>query len=220
MPFTPNLGTLPGPQRALWPELGSTPEDFTLYGGTALALRLGHRTSVDFDFFSRVSFDPQQLAASLPYLKDAEIIQASANTLTCRADRGGPVLLSYFGGLDLGQVNARDRAPDIRLYVASLLDISGTKALVVQKRAEAKDYLDIDALIQNGIDLPHILAAGKVVYGQKFNPLISLKALSFFDDVPSLPEEVRIRLRMASAQVNLAALPILSPDEESDNKGQ
>jgi hypothetical protein len=132
------------------------------------------------------------------------------------------VLLSYFGGLDLEQVNARDRAPDTRLYVVSLLDISGTKALVVQKRAAVKDYMDIDALIRNGIDLPLILAAGKVVYGQKFNPLISLKALSFFDDVPTLPEEVRIRLRKASAQVNPSALPVLSPyvGQESENKGQ
>jgi hypothetical protein len=43
---------LPPPQLKLWPELGATPESFTLYGGTALTLHLGHRTSVDFDFFS------------------------------------------------------------------------------------------------------------------------------------------------------------------------
>jgi len=52
MVFTPNLSILPPPQLRLWSELDATPEAFTLYGGTALALRLGHRTSVDFDFFS------------------------------------------------------------------------------------------------------------------------------------------------------------------------
>jgi hypothetical protein len=50
MAFTPHLNTLLAPQRALWPELGATPGAFTLYGGTALALRIGHRTSIDFDF--------------------------------------------------------------------------------------------------------------------------------------------------------------------------
>ena len=60
---------------------------------------------------------------------------------------------------------------------------------MVQKRAEAKDYLDIDVLIQHGIDLPTALAAGRIVYGRSFNPMITLKALSFFDDVPSLPAE-------------------------------
>jgi hypothetical protein len=50
--FTPHLNLLPAPQRALWPELGATPGAFTLYGDTALVLRIGHRTSVDFDLFS------------------------------------------------------------------------------------------------------------------------------------------------------------------------
>lgn len=58
MVFTPNLRTLPTAQRALWLELEATPDHFMLYGGTALALYLGHRTSVDFDFFSNASFDP------------------------------------------------------------------------------------------------------------------------------------------------------------------
>ena len=40
--FVPNLNILPTAQRALWPDLGETPEEFTLYGGSALALRLGH----------------------------------------------------------------------------------------------------------------------------------------------------------------------------------
>jgi hypothetical protein len=42
---------LPPQQRSLWPKLAGTPEMFTLSGGTALILRLGHRTSIDFDFF-------------------------------------------------------------------------------------------------------------------------------------------------------------------------
>ena len=52
MTFTPRLDALPAAQRAVWPALGGVPDSFVLYGGTALALRLGHRTSVDFDFFS------------------------------------------------------------------------------------------------------------------------------------------------------------------------
>jgi hypothetical protein len=47
MAFIPNLRTLPEPQRTLWLELGATPDIFTLYEGTALALHLGHRCSVD-----------------------------------------------------------------------------------------------------------------------------------------------------------------------------
>lgn len=210
MAFTPNLSTLPTAQRALWPELDATPDHFTLYGGTALALYLGHRTSVDFDFFSNAAFDPDDLAKNVPYLKDAERIQVAPNTLTCRIDRGGPVLVSFFGDLNLGQVGQRERLEGMRLYVASLLDIAGTKAAVVQKRAEVKDYLDIEALLRHGVDLPTILAAGAVVYGRQFNPLVTVKALSYFDDLPNLPAEVRIRLTAAVAAVDATQLPVLA----------
>lgn len=209
--FTPNLTMLPPPQRTLWPELGATPEAFTLYGGTALALRLGHRASVDFDFFSNAPFDPDELARKLPYLKDAERVQVAPNTLTCRVDRGGPVLVSFFGALGLGQVAANDAVQGMPLQVASLLDIAGTKAAVVQKRAEVKDYLDIDALLQHGVGLPTALAAGAIVHGRSFNPLITLKALSYFDDVPTLPAAVQARLSAAVAAVDVTQLPALTP---------
>jgi hypothetical protein len=197
---------LPPPQLRLWTELGATPDSFTLYGGTALTLRLGHRTSIDFDFFSNAPFDPESLVRALPYLKDAEPLQVAPDTLTYRVDRGGAVLVSFFGGLGLGQVSPPDEAEGTALRVASLLDLAGTKMAVVQKRAEAKDYLDIDALLRHDIDLPAALAAGRVLYGRAFNPLITLKALSFFDDVPALSAEARERLSAAAAAVDAAKL--------------
>jgi hypothetical protein len=109
MAFIPHLNTLPASQRALWPELAGTPDTFTLYGGTALVLRLGHRTSVDFDFVSNASFDPDLLARKVAFLRDAERLQVAPDTLTCRVDRGGPVLVSFFGGLGLGQVAASEQ---------------------------------------------------------------------------------------------------------------
>jgi hypothetical protein len=209
MIFEPNLTILPPPQLRLWPELDATPAHFTLYGGTALALRLGHRTSADFDFFSNRSFDPDELAATVLFLKEAERVQVAINTLKCRVERGGPVLLSFFGGLGLGQAAPRDQAQGRALYVASLL--AGTKVAVVQKRAETKDYLDIDALLQYGIDLPTALAAGRIVYGLSFNPMITLKALSYFDDLPTLPAEVKKRLSAAVEGVDPTKLPSFTP---------
>jgi hypothetical protein len=220
MNFRPNLTILLPPQLNLWPELDATPEHFTLYGGTALALHLGHRASVDFDFFSNQPFDPDELAAAIPYLKGAERVQVAPNTLKCRIERDGPVLVSFFGELGLGQAAPPEKAEGRRLFVASLLDIAGTKVAVVQKRAEAKDYLDIDALLQHGIDLPTALAAGHVVYGRSFNPIIALKALSFFDDVPALPADVRKRLTAAVEAVDPAGIPTLTPfARRRDEKG-
>lgn len=209
--FTPDLTMLPPPQRRLWPELAAVPESFTLYGGTALALRLAHRTSVDFDFFSNQPFDPERLARSIPFLNEAERVQVEANTLTCRVERDGPVLVSFFGALGLGQAAPHERVDGMALRVASLLDLAGTKTAVVQSRADAKDYLDIDAILSYGIDLPTALAAGVVIYGKTFNPFITLKALTYFEDVTSLPDEVRHRLTAAVAAVDPLALPVLTP---------
>ena len=89
--FQARLDILPAAQRTLWRELDATPDHFTLYGGTALALRLGHRQPVDFDFFSHLAFDPEALAGEIPYLAGAERVQVAGHILTCRVERGGPV---------------------------------------------------------------------------------------------------------------------------------
>jgi hypothetical protein len=50
--------------------------------------------------------------------------------------------VSFFGNLELGQAAPREHAEGSKVQVASLLDIAGTKAAVVQRRAEVRDYLE------------------------------------------------------------------------------
>lgn len=69
--FTPRLDILPPPQRRLWDELSAVPPEFVLYGGTALALHLGHRASMDFDFFGNKPLDPSRLVPAVPFLGGA-----------------------------------------------------------------------------------------------------------------------------------------------------
>jgi len=57
----PLLAILPESQRNLWPHLGRIPDRFVLYGGTAIALRFGHRQSIDFDFFSTQQFNGNEI---------------------------------------------------------------------------------------------------------------------------------------------------------------
>src|SRR5450631_919152 len=95
--FQPKLSILPGPQRRLWGELVAVPAEFVLYGGTALALHLGHRQSVHYDFFGNRHFDPAGLAASIPFLTNATITRQEPDTLSAIVDREGPVQVSFFG---------------------------------------------------------------------------------------------------------------------------
>ncbi len=95
----PRIDILPESQLRLWPELSATPAELVLYGGTAIALQLGHRFSVDFDFFGGREFDPDRLLASVPYLADARVIQREANTLTCLVFRGSQCKSRSLGSL-------------------------------------------------------------------------------------------------------------------------
>jgi hypothetical protein len=205
----PRLDILPPAQQAIWAELAAVPPDFVLYGGTALALRLAHRISEDFDFFSNRPFRPDELEREIGLLGGAVRIQASANTLVSIADRGGPVKLSFFGGLSLSRVGDPDRAEGPGILVASLLDVAATKVKVVQDRAEAKDYFDVAQLLEAGIGLDEALGAARAVYGADFNPVPSLKALSYFGDgdLSSLAEPVRVRLGSAVRELDITRIP-------------
>ena len=209
--FTPELEILPPAQRRLWDELRHTPKHFVLYGGTALALRLAHRSSEDFDFFSNSSFAPESLRKGIPYLQDAEMSQFEPNTLTAIVDRTGPVKVSFFGGLALNRIQDPDVAADNGIQVASLLDVAATKLATVQQRAQARDYEDIAAIIGAGISLSDALAAASSVYGKKFNGALSLKALTYFadGDLPQLSSATQERLRTLAAEINLKQIPVL-----------
>jgi Nucleotidyl transferase AbiEii toxin, Type IV TA system len=200
MSFAPKLATLPEAQRAVWPELKPMASRFVLYGGTALALRLGHRQSEDFDFFADAPVNPDELLSSLPLLKGATVRQKAANTLTVTVHRPHAVKISFFG-LSLRRVKNPDLTGDGVARVASLLDIAACKMAVVQSRSESKDYLDVAALLKNGVSLADALGAAQAVYGGQFNPLITLKALSYFGDgdLTALPEAVKQSLRAAAA---------------------
>jgi len=194
---------LPAAQRALWPKLKEVPRHFVLYGGTALALRLGHRTSVDFDLFSSEPIAPAELRNALSFLANAEPLQIAPNTLTVSVSCPEPVKISFFGGLRLGRVKEPEWSDDGVMQVASLLDVAACKMAVVQERPEAKDYLDVYAILRSGVTLPEVLGAAQAVYGEQFNSMISLKALSYFGDgnLATLPEEVKRILRETSVAV-------------------
>jgi hypothetical protein len=133
------------------------------------------------------------------------------------------VRLSFFGVPLLPRLRPPLVATDNGLRIASLLDLAGldlagldlagTKASVAQVRAEAKDYIDIDAMLTDGrIDLPTALASARALYGEQYNPQITLKALSYFDDgnVRTLAKETKERLARAASAVDLDKLPVIA----------
>ena len=143
-----HLEVLPPVQRAFWDSrIQAGFPGWVLYGGTALALRLGHRESVDFDFFSSQPIEP--LVFKEENALHGEVLQVGRNTLTLLHEG---VKLSFFGGLTLNVVSLPDLIGACR--VASLDDLAACKLAALVNRVELKDYLDIAALLQNGISWP------------------------------------------------------------------
>ena len=80
------IDILPAAQQEIWPSLTAAPRlSFVLYGGTAVALHLGHRASVDLDFFSAAPLDKGAMEASFAFMPEARTIQEDSNTLVVNA---------------------------------------------------------------------------------------------------------------------------------------
>jgi hypothetical protein len=214
--FEPRLDILPASQLRLWPELDAVPAEFVLYGGTGLALQIGHRSSEDFDFFSTSGFDPLQLQSRLRFFWDLDLhadawVHFKTDNLEAFVDRDGPVKVAFFGGLDrLQRVENPLRAAGSRVHVASLVDLAGMKMRVIQVRGSWKDYADIHALVSNGIDLATGLAAARAI-DATFDPATSIRALQFYGDgtLDRVPEGMRRDLTRWAQQIDLAKLPVL-----------
>jgi len=153
--FEPRLDSLPPAQREIWPQLRPAARlSYVLYGGTAVALCLGHRMSLDFDFFRAARLDKDALHSALPFLSEGSILQDSVDTLAVSVRTGSEVVkLSFFGGIGLGRVGEPIQTTDGVLLVASMDDLMATKLKAILDRAEARDYRDIAAMLRHGASL-------------------------------------------------------------------
>ena len=203
--LVPKFTKLPPAQRRLWPELRpSVALGFVLYGDTAVSLHLGHRRSVDFDFFHDRPLDKPEIRAAFTFMAAARTLQETPDTLVVMASSGrATVKVSFFGGLRFGRVRDPLLTRDGVLEVASLDDLLAHKLKVVLQRVERRDYQDIVALLRAGVPLARGLAAARLIFGRSFQPAESLKALAWFKegDLARLPSADRVRLIEAARSV-------------------
>jgi hypothetical protein len=178
----PKFSILPAAQREIWASLAPAQRlSFVLYGGTAIGLHLGHRESLDFDFFRSEPLDKDQIRAAFGFVSGAAILQDMPDTLVVLAKMpSGLVKVSFFGGIGFGRINDPLQTRDDVLLVASLDDLMATKLKATLDRAEAKDYRDIAKMISAGVSLPAGLSAFKQMFDGE--PAQVLRAIGYFGD--------------------------------------
>ena len=102
----PKFSILPAAQREIWAGLAPAQQlSFVPYDGTAIALHLGHRESLDFDFFRYEPLDKDQVRDAFGFVRGAAILQDTPDTLVVLAAMpSGLVKVSFFGGIGFGCV--------------------------------------------------------------------------------------------------------------------
>lgn len=169
-------------QQRLWAKLSGAKwlDSFYLAGGTALALQLNHRESVDFDFFSASEFNNTFIQKKLSELGKLEILSTLPGTINGIL---ASVKISFFHYPyeTLSPPQDFDGLP-----IASLSDIACMKLIAVSQRGTKKDFIDVYELIQSGMNLSAQFDALERKFSKvAYNKLSILKSLTYFADAES-----------------------------------
>lgn len=176
-----NLDILPENQKMLFQQLRTKEwlKDFYLVGGTALALQLEHRQSVDFDFFSSNDFNNLELIEKIKFIGNYEIFTEDKNTLHGSLNE---IMISFIGYKYplLYKLSNIDN-----LKIAGIRDIACMKMSAIASRGSKKDFIDIYFILKE-FTLEKIFKD----YYKKYklnNKYLLLKSLVFFDDADQQP---------------------------------
>jgi len=149
---------------------------FYLAGGTALALQIGHRTSLDFDFYTKKKFDNRKLLRELETrFKNIELIQIPDQTLIVKIEGREISFFYYPYPLVFPLIKEKEIPP-----LASKEDIGAMKIISIIQRGTQRDFIDIYFLIKE-FGLKRIFEIAEKKY-PSFNPYLAIQALTYFTD--------------------------------------
>jgi len=165
-------------QTELLPLIGEFKREYYLVGGTAIALYLGHRRSIDYDLFK---FSP------LNRKKNLDKIQQSGfqNLVTWNvADQMNllvnDVKITFFQYPF--QIKANNSFENI-IRLPGLLDLAAMKAYALGRRSKWKDYVDLYFLLKEKFSLDKISQRATNIYGNLFSDKLFRSQLSYFEDI-------------------------------------
>lgn len=165
-------------QEGLLPLVKEFHEDFFLVGGTAIALHLGHRRSIDFDLFTFDDFSIEKIHRKiLRHTKIENVFIKEEGEYTISVHGVKLTFLTY--PYHISPLLRFEK--DIRL--PNLLTLAAMKAFALGRRAKWKDYVDLYFILRDRYTLEDITKKGKKIFGGEFNERIFREALGYFKDV-------------------------------------
>ncbi len=172
-------------QVGLLPVLKKFKDDFGLVGGTAIALHIGHRESIDFDMFSPGEFDNAKIRRRLASAgkKPDTIIRDEAGQFTLITDGVHMTFFEYPFPIEYSE------SFEDWLRLPTLLTLGAMKAFALGRRSKWKDYVDLYFIMSNHHSLEDISRKAEDLFGREYNAKLFREQISYFDDV-SYKEEV------------------------------
>jgi len=159
-----------------------------LAGGTALALQIGHRMSLDLDFFTTTMFDVESVISA---------IRTTGQHFSVLAEGEGQIAMDIEGvkfslfHYDYPFLDKPARHQGVN--IASILDIAAMKIIAISQRGTKRDFVDMYFILQN---IPFFKVAEHMVrrFGkERINPILIGKALTYFADADPNPEPEYIK---------------------------
>lgn len=165
-------------QENLLPIVKLFKKDFGLVGGTAIALHIGHRESIDFDLFSLEEFDNNKIRRKILRFKKIDSIfrdEMGQFTLTIQGVRFTffhyPFKIKFIKNLD-----------DV-IHSSDLLTLAAMKAYALGRRPKWKDYIDLYFIIRDYYSVDKIAKKAHLIFKKEFNEKLFRSQLSYFDDI-------------------------------------
>jgi hypothetical protein len=164
-------------QTNLLPLIKSFSDKFFLIGGTAIALHLGHRRSIDFDLATNNDIDIDELRSKIRQNNTIESTLIETPTeLTIVVNKVKLTFVKYPFDVSAG-VEFKDvvKLPD-------LLTLSAMKAFALGRRAKWKDYVDLYFVFRD-IAFNKVVKKAEEMFSGEFNEKLFREQLSYFEDI-------------------------------------
>ncbi len=167
----------------LLPLVHTFSKDFGLVGGTAIALQIGHRESIDFDLFTLKDFDNRKIRKKIERrrYRIQKIFTDETGQYTIVINGVHMTFFQYEYPVRYHQDF------DKIITMPDLVTLGAMKAFALGRRPKWKDYVDLYFLLCDHLTLAQISRKAQRIFGNEYNERIFRNALSYFKDINYSP---------------------------------
>lgn len=152
--------------------------EFYLVGGTAIALHIGHRRSIDFDLFKFSVLKPKRIVSKFSESKFSyQITRRVTEQINVNIHDVKFTFYEY-----PFEIAVKCKFENV-LRLPELLDLAAMKAYALGRRSKWKDYVDMYFILKDYYTIQQISEKAKCIYDQLFSEKLFRTQLAYFEDI-------------------------------------